>query len=291
LSNRTTTYFIAQLRQQLAAISETPVLDAQVLLAHVLERPRSWVLAHPEATLSPDQEHHLNKCLTRLEQGEPLPYVLGHWEFYGLDFLVNPAVLIPRPETELLVEQALAWLRATPRRRMAADVGTGSGCIAVSLAVHSPDLCVVASDISRETLKTARKNAARHAVSGRVTCVQSQLVPPANRPFDLICANLPYIPTEKLSGLKVAGWEPRMALDGGPDGLKHIRPLIDSASRSLAPGGMLLVEIEASQGAAACALAKAAFPYGETCLLPDLSGNDRLVKVQNATPAGTPENG
>jgi release factor glutamine methyltransferase len=147
---------------------------------------------------------------------------------------------------------------------------------------------VVACDISREALKTARLNATRHAVSGRVTCVQSHLIPPASRPFDLICANLPYIPTEKLRELKVAGWEPRLALDGGPDGLKHIRPLIDSASRRLVPGGILLLEIEASQGAAVCGLAKASFPDGEICLLPDLAGNDRLVIVQNSSLADAP---
>jgi release factor glutamine methyltransferase len=283
---RTTANLLPILRQRLSATSETPGLDAQVLLACVLERSRTWVLAHPEVILSPDQEHQLSVSLARLEEGEPLPYVLEHWEFYGLDFLVNPAVLIPRPETELLVEQALSWLRATPERRLAADVGTGSGCIAVSLAVHFPDLRIVASDISREALKTAQLNATRHAVSGRVTCVQSHLIPPTSRPFNLICANLPYIPTEKLRELKVAQWEPGLALDGGPDGLKLIRPLIDNASRSLARGGLLLLEIEASQGTATCALAEAAFPNAEIDLLPDLAGNDRLVKVQNANPAG-----
>jgi release factor glutamine methyltransferase len=286
LLNRTTTIFVAQLRQRLSATSETPGLDAQVLLSHVLERPRTWVLAHPEVSLSPDQERQLEVCLARLEQGEPLPYVLGHWEFYGLDFLLNPAVLIPRPETELLVEQTLAWVIANPGRRLAADVGTGSGCIAVSLAVHIPDLQVIASDISREALKTARLNATRHSVSGQVMCIQSHLIPPTSRSFDLICANLPYIPTEKLMELKVARWEPRLALDGGPDGLKQIRPLIDSASRRLARGGLLLLEIESSLGASVHRLAKAAFPHAEISLLPDLAGNDRLVKVQNASPAG-----
>ncbi len=282
---RTAADLLPILGQRLSGTSDTPRLDGQVLLAYVLERPRTWVLAHPEVVLSPDQEHQLIGCLARLEQGEPLPYVLGHWEFYGLDFLVNPAVLIPRPETELLVEHARAWLRMSPRRRLAADVGSGSGCIAVSLAVHFPDLRVIASDISRKALNTSRLNASRHAVSGQVACVQSHLLPPTSRPFDLICANLPYIPTEKLGDLKVAGWEPRIALDGGPDGLKQIRPLIDNASHSLARGGMLLLEIESSLGEAACGLAKAAFPHAEVRVLPDLAGNDRLVKVQNANPA------
>ena len=279
---RTTADLLPILRQRLSATSETPGLDAQVLLAYVLERPRTWVLAHPEVIPSPDQEHHLKVCLARLEQGEPLPYVLEHWEFYGLDFLVSPAVLIPRPETELLVEQALAWLRATPGRRQAADVGTGSGCIAVSLAVHFPDLHVVASDISREALKTARLNAARHAVSGQMTCVQSHLIPPTGRSFDLICANLPYIPAGKLEQLKVARREPHLALDGGPDGLDLIRSMIGSAPDCLARGGLLLMEIEASQGASVYTLAKKAFPQAEVNLLPDLAGNDRLVRVQNA---------
>jgi release factor glutamine methyltransferase len=257
-------------------------MDAQVLLAFVLEKPRAWVLAHPEAILTPDQERRLGESQARLEQGEPLPYVLGRWEFYGLDFSVNPSVLIPRPETELLVEHALAWLRAAPGSRQALDVGTGSGCIAVALAVHLPDLHVVASDISQEALKTTRLNAAHHGVANRVVCVQSHLIPTTDRAFDLICANLPYIPAEKLKELKVAQWEPRLALDGGQDGLKLIRDLLFRNPNSLARGGLLLMEIEASQGSAAWSLAKAAFPRAEVTLLPDLAGHDRLVKVQNA---------
>jgi release factor glutamine methyltransferase len=281
LENRTTAQHVAFLRTRLSAISETPGLDAQLLLAYVLEKPRAWVLAHPEAILTPDQERRLGESQTRLEQGEPLPYILGRWEFYGLDFIVNPSVLIPRPETELLVEHALIWLRAAPEGRLALDVGTGSGCIAITLAVHLPDLHVVASDISQEALKTTRLNAARHGVSNRVQCVQSALIPITDRPFNLICANLPYVPHEKLKKLKVAQWEPRLALDGGPGGLNLIRDLLSNAPNSLARSGLLLMEIEASQGSAARSLAKAAFPQAEVTLLPDLAGHDRLVKVQN----------
>src|SRR5262245_52829956 len=118
---------------------ETPVLDAQVLLAHVLGKDRSWVLAHPEATLTPKQETALETAIRKRQAGTPLPYILGQWEFFGLDFEVTPDVLIPRPETELLVETALAWLRTHPQHVYRfVDVGTGSGCIPVALAVHVP---------------------------------------------------------------------------------------------------------------------------------------------------------
>jgi len=144
-----------QVRERLQGVSETAFLDAQVLLAHVLGRNRAWVMAHPEATLTLEQRNQLKIALERLIVGEPLPYVLGCWEFYGLEFAVTPAVLIPRPETELLVEQALVWLEQHPGRRLAADVGAGSGCIAVTLARKIPDLEVLASDISLEALRVA----------------------------------------------------------------------------------------------------------------------------------------
>jgi release factor glutamine methyltransferase len=239
-----------QIQARLSAVSETPGLDAQVLLAAVSGRGRSWALAHPEAHLTDEQTTALEAALLRLEGGEPLPYVLGKWEFYGLDFALSPAALIPRPETELLVEQALGWLRAHPGRRWAADVGTGSGCIAVALAVNIPDLKILASDLSAEALQLAGDNARRHEVWERLSLVQADLLPLAGRSFDLICANLPYIPSRKLKGLKVSAHEPLLALDGGPDGLDLIRRLLDRAPESLAPDGLLLLEIEASQGPA-----------------------------------------
>ncbi len=134
------TPWIEQIRRRLAGVSETASLDAQVLLSRVLGCPRAWVLAHPEVELNRKQEGELSAKIARLAQGEPLPYVLGEWEFYGLNLHLSPAVLIPRPETELLVEQALDWLQLHPGRRWAADVGTGSGCIAVSLAYQIADL-------------------------------------------------------------------------------------------------------------------------------------------------------
>ena len=268
------------LRRSLAQFSDTPNLDGQVLLAQVLERPRAWVMAHPQAELNDEQSARVQSQLERLEAGEPLPYVLGHWEFYGLDFQLSPAVLIPRPETELLVDQGGAWLQANPRRRQAVDVGTGSGCIAVSLAAHHPDLRVTATDISRAALKTARKNAARHGVAQRLQFVQTDLLAALRGPFDLICANPPYIPSAELKKLAVFGREPGLALDGGPDGLGLTQRLLAQAAHNLARGGLLLVEIEATQGDRTLALAGQFFPTAKSEVLPDLAGRQRLLRVE-----------
>jgi release factor glutamine methyltransferase len=272
---------VDQIRDRLDKVSESSALDAQVLLAHILERPRSWVLAHSEITLSPEQSIDLENSLVRLESGEPLPYVLQTWEFFGLDFSISPQVLIPRPETELLVEQALAWLRANPRRRSAMDVGTGSGCIALTLAMNVPDLHILGSDISAGALEQAHKNLHRYGLQAQVEFVQADLIPALKHQVDLICANLPYIPSNELTRLKVGRWEPQLALDGGPDGLSLIRRLLGQAPDGLAPGGLLLVEIEAGQGQAVMSLARESFSRAETDLIQDLAGRDRLIRIQN----------
>lgn len=270
---------------QRAPTSDTPLLDAQVLLAHILNKPRAWLLAHPEVRLTAEQQQAYRQDLARLAAGEPLPYLIGHWEFFGLDFLVSPQVLIPRPETELLVEKALAWLERHPERRLAADVGAGSGCIAISLAVHQPDLQLVATDCSPEALQIARQNAGRHGVSERI-CFQLadllHLQAPANLPagFDLIAANLPYIPSQTLRELAVYGREPSLALDGGPDGLDLIRRLLAQAPALLTPGGLMLLEIEYRQGDPARALAEASFPNARVSVDRDLAGQERLLVIE-----------
>jgi release factor glutamine methyltransferase len=281
---------LQQYTRRLASTSETASLDVQVLVGHVLRQPRAWVLAHPEWTLQPEAAQALEAAIARLEGGEPLPYILGHWEFFGLDFLVSPAVLIPRPETELLVETAMGWLQGRTyqpggRPVFAADVGTGSGCIAVSLAVHIASLRIVATDRSLPALSIARQNARRHAVIERIDFVQCDLLsafPCSPNPvyIDLICANLPYIPASSLPGLAVARREPLLALDGGVDGLESIRNLLHQAPARLAPGGLVLLEIEAGQGEAAYRLAGRAFPDAEVQLLPDLTGRDRVIRIE-----------
>ena len=262
-----------------------PRLDRQILLAHVLGQPRAWVLAHPEAPLTEAQTREWKAALAHLRRGDPLPYVLGRWEFYGLEFIVTPEVLIPRPETELMVEQALSWLHARlgaggASACRAVDVGCGSGCVAIALAANTPGLQVTAVDLSPQALEVARRNVELHGLAGRVTLVQADLLPQQPPIFDLICANLPYIPREKLDDLPVAHWEPPLALDGGPDGLALIRRLLRQTPAHLAPGGLLLLEIESSQGPAALLLAQEAFPRARVDLLQDLAGLDRLVRVE-----------
>ncbi|MBP1693455.1 MAG: hemK [Chloroflexi bacterium] len=300
----TVSHRLKEITDILTSASETPALDAQVLLAYILEKPRAWLLAYPEAEISPKQEKQLLQTVQRLQNGEPLPYILGDWEFFGLDFIVTPAVLIPRPETELLIEQALEWLRSRPSAHIAADIGTGSGCIAVSLAVHAFNLHFLATDLSLAALEIARLNARRHKVADQIDFLQADLLKPlnverltdtnnpltdTNNPladriypptFNLITANLPYIPTSTLLDLAVYGREPSQALDGGPDGLGLIRRLLADAPRVLAPGGLLLLEIEYRQGPIAKLLAQNAFPYANVSVIPDLAGHDRLVRIE-----------
>ena len=145
---------LSEITTCLTATSDTPALDASVLLAHILNKPRTWIMAHPELTLSSEQQNQLNESLARLENGEPFPYVIGTWEFFGLEFDITCDVLIPRPETELLVEKAIVWIQNHPDKHTIADVGTGSGAIAISLALHLPQANILATDIfqKRSTL-------------------------------------------------------------------------------------------------------------------------------------------
>jgi release factor glutamine methyltransferase len=278
--------FLEQTASRLSSVSDTPKLDAHVLLANVLDKPRTWVEAHPEALLTQSQLATVKKAVSRLEAGEPLPYVVGHWEFFGLDLEITSDALIPRPETELLVERAIKWLQVTPARRTIADVGTGSGCIAIAIAKNIYDAKIMATDISRPALELAHRNAYKHSVAKRIDFVQCDLLPPRPDPFptdlhlDLICANLPYIPTRTLQGLNVYGREPTLALDGGTDGLDIVRRLLRIAPEWLAPNGMLLLEIEASQGMSAVSLAYDAFDNVEIHLHKDLAGQDRLVEIK-----------
>mgnify|MGYP001826340781 FL=1 len=271
---------LTKLKSQCVIWSDTPALDAQVLLSHICNKERAWVLAHPTKKLTGEQQSALNAVISRIETGEPLPYILGHWSFYGLDFKVNSETLIPRPETELIVEEALQWLNAHPGRRSVIDVGTGSGCIAITLAVHIPDLQVTGSDISLAALDVASINAENHSLAARIQFVHADLLPDNVSSVDLICANLPYIPTRTLEGLDIFGREPSLALDGGPDGLHLIRRLLPQVERILVPGGLVLLEIEATQGEEVLSLAGEFFHKAQIELLSDLSGHDRLIRIE-----------
>ena len=273
---------LKQIHKRLQLHSETPLLDAQVLIAHHLEKPRTWVLAHPEAVLNSLQSEKIFQSTLRLEAGEPLPYILGHWEFFGLDFQITPDVLIPRPETELIVETAISWLRSHPHKRKMIDVGTGSGCIAIAIARNFPDLRISITDVSAQALRVARLNAEKYALLDSVELIQSNLLEqvPTSSNFDLICANLPYIPTKKLASLPVARSEPLLALDGGVNGLMIIEHLFEQVKTHLSPGGLILVEIDPDQRIQMIHLLREHFPTAKFKFLQDLSANDRCVAVQ-----------
>jgi len=259
---------------------EQPYQVALILLAHVLQKPKTWVLAHPETHLNPDQKAHLERLVRRLQAGEPLPYLTGKQAFFGLDFAVSPAVLIPRPETELLVEETLGWLDAHPEAKTVLDVGTGSGCIAITLATRKPWLRITASDLSPEALEIAKQNAKTLQVEDQITFRQANLLAPGDQSFDLVCANLPYIPSAKLEQVNTLGFEPTLALDGGTDGLSLIRRLLEQLPPRLNCPGLVLLETEATLGAQTLALAKLAFPQADIRLLQDLAGLDRLVRIE-----------
>jgi release factor glutamine methyltransferase len=269
---------------------ESPRLDAELLLAHVLDLNRAAILARPDRRLTPKQLTRYRDLVARRAGREPLAYILGHREFYDLDFVLDHRVLIPRPETELLVEHALSIARRmTPEMTTSlriADVGAGSGAIAVTLAVHLSQATVYALDASDGALSIVAENARRAGVADRVHCLQGDLLSPLQEtaPVDLITANLPYVSTAEWLELapEIRDHEPRAALDGGPDGLDLIRRLLFTAGPHLQPGGAILLEIGASQGAAVTTLAREQFPQACVQLVQDYAGLDRLVVVEIA---------
>ena len=270
---------------------ESPRLDAEILLADVLGTNRAAVLARPDQRLTLKELTRYRDLVARRAGREPLAYIVGHREFFGIDLIVNPGVLIPRPETELLVEHTVRIGRQLEQRLATtsatlkiADVGAGSGAIAVALAAHLPQATIYALDDSREALAVVAENARRHGMAERVHCLQGDLLSPLHCPVDLITANLPYVTTAEWQELapEIRDHEPRAALDGGPDGLDLIRRLLATAGPHLQPGGAVLLEIGASQGTAVTDLAREHFPEAHLQLLQDYAGLDRLVIVENA---------
>lgn len=264
-------------RNRLAPESESASLDAQVLLAEALGVDRAYLLAHGDALLTSDQSARFAALVTRRAAGEPVAYILGRKAFYDREFIVTPAVLIPRPETELLLERALAFAQSRPRTA-AVDVGTGSGALAVTLAALCPTADVHAVDISPAALDVARRNADLHAAP--VTFHQGDLLGPLlaqGITVDLLMANLPYVASGDLPALAVSRFEPPLALDGGPDGLGLVRRLLAQAPAALNPGALVLLEIGADQGAAALALARAALRPADAGVQADYAGLDRVV--------------
>jgi release factor glutamine methyltransferase len=264
---------------KLAAVTNRPRLEAELLLAHLLEHSRVFFHAHPEMLLTPAQAEDYVSLVQRRASHEPLPYITGHIEFYGRKFVVTPDVLIPRPETELLVERALAWIEPQKVVR-AVDVGTGSGCIAVTLAAEAPALRIVATDLSANALRVARSNARRHSVENRIQSVQADLLGALSGPFDLIVSNPPYVARDEWNALPTSvRHEPGLALLAGPEGLDAIHRLLAQAKTMLRSGGLLLMEIGETQGDAVRVLARDIFPQADVHILKDLAKKDRLLSV------------
>lgn len=273
-------------RLRAAGSTETPELDTQVLLAHVTGTNRASLLAYPERALSSEQAAAYAVVIARRSAGEPVAYLTGHREFMGLDLLTDRRALIPRPETELLVEAALNEAHSRLARGempIAADIGTGSGAIALTLAALEPRLPrVYATDLSAEALALAAENAARLGVADRVVFLQGDLLAPLPRPVDLLLANLPYVAPHAAAELPpdVRGYEPALALYGENEGLGHIRRLFAQAPAHLRPGATLFVEFGYDQRAGVVALAEAALPGAELRVMADYAGWDRYAIIR-----------
>lgn len=256
-------------------------LEAEVLLAYLLGRERIYLLASPRALLDEQVIRQYRQLVQRRQAGYPLQYLTGRQEFMSLEFVVDPAVLIPRPETELLVEVAIDLARemASP---VLVDVGTGSGAIALSLAYYLPQAGVVGTEISPAALKIAELNARRLGLSRRVVFLQGDLLDPlagtSSHYPDFIVSNPPYIPTSELACLPAdVRYEPREAMDGGQDGLAIYRRLIPAAAALLRPGGCLLLEIGWNQGRVVRELVEAVRAFRQVKVKPDLAGHERVV--------------
>ena len=255
-------------------------LDAQLLLGHLLGRPRSWLIAHGDDELGAGYRQSYQRLLERRADGEPLAYLVGEREFHGLSFAVTPAVLVPRPDTEVLVDWALAVMAALPARRVV-DLGTGSGAIAVTLAHRCLDAQVTATDCSTDALAVAQGNAARHGahVDFRLANWWDGL---AGDTFDLIVSNPPYI-AEGDPHLPALRHEPQLALTPGGDGLDALRAIATGAPTHLGPGGWLLLEHGHEQGAAVRSLLLAA-GFEEVHTRQDLAGLDRCTGGRRPEP-------
>ena len=286
--------------QRLAeAGSESPRLDAELLLGHVLGVSRATLLAEPQLLASIDQAARFTGLIEQRATGRPVSYIRGLKEFYGLALSVDERALIPRPETEALVDLALSLIGArltdAPRGSdvrpvLVWDVGTGSGAIVVALAVecrrrgYLGDVVFRATDISTDALALATENAVAHGVADAITFAQADLADPADRePAELLLANLPYVPSETVPNLPIAAsFEPRVALDGGPDGLALVRRLLAQLPLALTPDGSALLEIGADQAEGAASAAASTLAGWRIAVHDDLAGRPRVVELVRA---------
>ena len=259
-------------------------LEAELVWMMALDLDRTHLFA--ELASHPGQPvlERAEELVARRLRHEPAAYLRGRREFFGLEFRVGPGVLIPRPETELVVELALRILaerHGGVGQAVVADVGTGTGAIAVSLAVHAPQAQVDATDISERALEIAALNIEHHGVGDRVRLLRGDLLTPVDRPVDLVVANLPYVMSSEIPTLEpeVRLFEPHEALDGGPDGLSVIARLLEAAGPHLHPHASLVMELDPRQMTRAASLAQAAFPNATVSASPDLTGRPRVLSI------------
>ncbi len=259
-------------------IEDAP-LESELLLRHALKISRVQLYLDLDHELNPEQEETFWHLIERRLSHEPTAYIIGHHEFYGLDFYVDPSVLIPRPESELLLEKALK-LAQNHTVSTIAEVGTGCGAIAISLALNLPQAKIYATDISAPALKVALFNCQKHGVVDRICLLAGDMLNPLPEPVDLIVANLPYVKQSELSPICSVNPEPLLALNGGSDGLEKIRQLCCQVGNKLHPEGCLLLEIGQGQERAVTSFLRKLFPLAEIEVAPDLSGIDRVVSLR-----------
>jgi release factor glutamine methyltransferase len=258
--------------------SDSPRADALLLLAHALRRGREWVVAHSDATPSLEEAETFQRLSAQRSRGVPIAYLLGSAGFYGREFLVNDKVLVPRPETEHLVDEALRFIGDRPLRVL--DVGTGSGAIACTIAAETHAI-VCGTDISSSAVAIADENARRLGVADRCRFYVGDLAEPVRtQRFDLVVANLPYVPTAEISGKPdPVAYEPREALDGGPDGLALYCMLVGTLTPLLNLNALILLEAAPSTIPGLAAIAKSALPHCTIFVGRDYAGLDRFLKI------------
>ena len=261
--------------------SRTANLDAQVILAHVLGVDRSWLFAHHDYELMPAEATLYSELVARRTASEPVAYLVGMKEFYGLELAVDARVLIPRPETELLVDAVLDHIESRSDRHVTVvDVGTGSGAIACAVANNCPEAKVYATDISEDALSVARQNVSRWDKRQQVTLLKGDLLAPLPEKVDVIAANLPYIRSDEYATLQrdVRDYEPQLALEAGPEGLDVFSRLLQQIPKHLKPGGVIFLEIAYDQGEAVVDLIGRLLPDARSIAIrKDYHGHDRLV--------------
>ena len=264
-------------------------IEAEVLLRHVLDVGRSEFLTQLygcDISLTDAQSVRLQSLIDRRLSGEPLAYIVGHREFYGLELKVTKHVLVPRQETELLVDIALEHLRSSDfTNPVVVDVGTGSGALALAIATHDKTAKIIATDVSADALTVAKRNGANLGLSANIEFVHGDMLTSIHGPIDVIVSNPPYIPSGDIAGLAVeVRQEPRIALDGGADGLDPLRNLLAHAKVKLAQGGMLIVELMPEQMNRALKLAAETFGHSvDITSRKDLMGNERTLVVKHMT--------